>query len=116
MARFPGTSCLATITLSLRDKGLLHPTLNPEEPTQGTSETFLGEFFADHRDSVPIIGARKLTQLEDNLASLTLTLTPEQVALLDEASKIDLGFPHEFYAIDMVRSFVYGGLRDRTIV
>jgi aryl-alcohol dehydrogenase-like predicted oxidoreductase len=65
---------------------------------------------------IPIIGARKLTQLEDNIASLTVSLTPEQVALLDEASKIDLGFPHTFYATDMVRTFVYGGLRDRIIL
>jgi len=65
---------------------------------------------------IPIIGARKLAQLEDNIASLTLSLTPEQVALLDEASKIDLGFPYQFYAAEMVRSFVYGGLRDRIIV
>jgi aryl-alcohol dehydrogenase-like predicted oxidoreductase len=65
---------------------------------------------------ISIIGARKLAQLEDNIASLTVSLTPEQVALLDDASKIDLGFPHQFYANDMVRTFVYGGLRDRIIV
>ena len=31
---------------------------------------------------------------------------------LDEASRIELGFPHDFYARDMVRKFVYGGTRD----
>jgi aryl-alcohol dehydrogenase-like predicted oxidoreductase len=65
---------------------------------------------------IPIVGARKLTQLEDNIASLTLSLTPDQLALLDEASKIELGFPHHFYTHEMVRNFVYGGLRDRIIV
>jgi aryl-alcohol dehydrogenase-like predicted oxidoreductase len=65
---------------------------------------------------IPIIGARKLAQLEDNIASLTVSLAPEQVALLDDASKIDLGFPHQLYVTDMVRTFVYGGLRDRIIV
>jgi aryl-alcohol dehydrogenase-like predicted oxidoreductase len=65
---------------------------------------------------IPIVGARKLTQLEDNIASLTLSLTPDQVALLDEASKIELGFPHHFYTNEMVRNFVYGGLRDRIMV
>ena len=64
---------------------------------------------------IPIIGARKLTQLEDNIASLTLSLTPDQLALLDEASKIDLGFPHQFYTAEMVRNFVYAGLWDRII-
>ena len=33
----------------------------------------------------------------------------------DEASKVQLGFPHDFYANQMVRTFVYGGLRDRII-
>jgi aryl-alcohol dehydrogenase-like predicted oxidoreductase len=62
---------------------------------------------------IPIIGARKISQLQDNIASLEVSLTPEQVALLDEASKIVLGFPHDFYTHEMVRTFIYGGLRDR---
>jgi aryl-alcohol dehydrogenase-like predicted oxidoreductase len=64
---------------------------------------------------IPIIGARKLSQLQDNLASLDVTLSPEQVKTLDEASRIELGFPHDFYAMQMVRSHVYGGLRDRIL-
>jgi aryl-alcohol dehydrogenase-like predicted oxidoreductase len=64
---------------------------------------------------IPIIGARKLTQFEDNLASLSLTLTPEQVKTLDEASQIELGFPHDFYRREMVSGFIYGGLRDRIL-
>ena len=62
---------------------------------------------------IPIIGARKLSQFEDNLASLSLMLAAEQVTALDEASQIDLGFPQEFYGRDLVRSFAYGGMRDR---
>jgi hypothetical protein len=31
---------------------------------------------------------------------------------LDEASKVDLGFPADFYAKEMVRNFAYGGTRD----
>src|ERR1700738_357483 len=34
---------------------------------------------------IPIIGARKLSQFEDNLASLDLTLSPDQLKTLDEA-------------------------------
>jgi aryl-alcohol dehydrogenase-like predicted oxidoreductase len=64
---------------------------------------------------IPIIGARKLSQFQDNLASLSLALTPERVARLDEASQIELGFPHDFYRRDMVRTFVYGGMRDRIL-
>ena len=33
---------------------------------------------------IPIVGARKLTQLEDNIASLSLSLSADQVKLLDE--------------------------------
>ena len=64
---------------------------------------------------IPVIGARKITQLEDTIAGREVSLTPEQVALLDEASKVDVGFPHEFYANEMAPTFVYGGLRDRIL-
>ena len=64
---------------------------------------------------IPILGARKLTQLQDNLASFDLSLSPDHVKALDEASSIDLGFPHDFYTKEMVRSFIYGGLYDQII-
>jgi len=64
---------------------------------------------------IPIVGARKLTQFDDNVASLSLALTPEHLKSLDDASQIDLGFPNEFYQRDMVRNFVYGGVGDRIL-
>jgi aryl-alcohol dehydrogenase-like predicted oxidoreductase len=64
---------------------------------------------------IPIIGARKLSQLQDNLASFDLTLSADQLTTLDEASRIDLGFPHDFYAKELVRSLVYGGLREQIL-
>jgi aryl-alcohol dehydrogenase-like predicted oxidoreductase len=64
---------------------------------------------------VPIIGARKLSQLRDNLASYDLSLSDKQLKTLNEASRIDLGFPHEFYTRDLVRGLVYGGMRDRIV-
>jgi aryl-alcohol dehydrogenase-like predicted oxidoreductase len=65
--------------------------------------------------TVPIIGMRKLSQLEDNLKSLELKLTAGQLKTLDDASAIDMGFPHTFYENPMVRTFVYGGLRDQIL-
>lgn len=62
---------------------------------------------------VPIIGTRKLSQLEDNLASLNVELGAEHLKRLDEASRIELGFPHDFYNLEIVRNFVYAGLGDR---
>jgi aryl-alcohol dehydrogenase-like predicted oxidoreductase len=42
----------------------------------------------------PIIGARTLVQLKENLACLQITFTDEQVAQLDAVSRVDPGFPH----------------------
>jgi len=64
---------------------------------------------------IPIIGARKLSQLQDNLASFDLALSVEQLKTLNEASHIELGFPHDFYAKEMVRAIVYGGMRDQIL-
>ena len=46
---------------------------------------------------IPIVGARSVAQLQDNLASFELKLTPEQVAALDEASAIEMRYPHDFF-------------------
>jgi aryl-alcohol dehydrogenase-like predicted oxidoreductase len=64
---------------------------------------------------IPIIGARKLSQLRDNLASFDLTLSADQLKILDEASRIELGFPYDIYNKEMVRAMVYGGLRDQIL-
>jgi aryl-alcohol dehydrogenase-like predicted oxidoreductase len=47
---------------------------------------------------VPILGARRHEQLEDNLGALQLELTAEELASLEEVSHIQLGFPHDFDA------------------
>jgi aryl-alcohol dehydrogenase-like predicted oxidoreductase len=64
---------------------------------------------------IPIIGARKLSQLQDNLASFDVALSADQLKTLDEASRIELGFPHDFYAKEMVRAIAYGGMRDQIL-
>ncbi|MDE1992728.1 MAG: aldo/keto reductase, partial [Rhizobiaceae bacterium] len=47
---------------------------------------------------LPILGPRTKEQLVDNLASLDVKLTEEQIARLDAASAIPLGFPHNVVA------------------
>jgi aryl-alcohol dehydrogenase-like predicted oxidoreductase len=64
---------------------------------------------------IPIIGARKLAQLEDNLASLDLELSGAQLKSLDAASQVDLGFPQTMYAKELVRNLRYGGVGDRLV-
>lgn len=58
---------------------------------------------------IPIIGARKLSHVKDNLACLDVTLTPEQLQRLNQASQIELGFPHDFLSNDVIRDRLYGG-------
>jgi aryl-alcohol dehydrogenase-like predicted oxidoreductase len=55
----------------------------------------------------PIIGARTIEQLEDNLGALETKLTPEQIAKLDEVSQPKLNFPHDF--LRNVGGFGYNG-------
>ncbi|HEX4589660.1 MAG TPA: aldo/keto reductase [Gemmataceae bacterium] len=62
---------------------------------------------------IPIIGARKLAQVKDNLACLEVKLTPAQIDRLDEVSKIELGFPLDMLSKEMVRSLSSGGMRDQ---
>ncbi|HEU4428517.1 MAG TPA: aldo/keto reductase [Myxococcota bacterium] len=47
---------------------------------------------------VPLVGARTKAQLDDNLGCLEFELPAEAKAHLDDVSKIELGFPHEFLA------------------
>jgi hypothetical protein len=53
--------------------------------------------------------------LEANLRIAHLRLSSSQVKRLDEVSQIELGFPHDFLDKPMVRSFTFGGLRERII-
>ncbi len=62
---------------------------------------------------IPIVGARRLEQSRDNLACLDRTLDGVQLGRLDAASRVGLGFPHDFYANEMVEGLTYGGMRDR---
>ena len=57
---------------------------------------------------IPIVGARTPSQLDDNLAALDVTLEGQELATLEEASAIELGFPHAFGAA----SLAYGGTLD----
>ena len=64
---------------------------------------------------IPILGARKVAQLQDNLASLDLVLSAEQVKSLDEASSIEPGFPFYLNEAQRTRAVAYGGMRDSII-
>ena len=61
---------------------------------------------------IPIIGARRLPQLKDNMACVEFALDEEHLQKLNEVSRIELGFPHDFFANEMVQNFAFGGMRD----
>ncbi len=58
---------------------------------------------------VPILGNRSLAQLKDNLGCLALTLEESHLKMLDEVSRIDRGFPHEFLERPHIRQLIFQG-------
>ena len=60
---------------------------------------------------IPIAGARRVEQLRDVLGSVDLRLTEGQLAKLEAATAIELGFPHDFLNQETIRDLVYGDLR-----
>ncbi|HEY6868197.1 MAG TPA: aldo/keto reductase [Novosphingobium sp.] len=66
-----------------------------------------------HPAVLPIVGASSVDQFTANLGYLDIRLDAAQLARLDEASRVDLGFPHEFLASGPVRDLVTGRHADR---
>ena len=62
---------------------------------------------------IPLIGARNLPQLTENLGALEVRLSDEQLATLDEVSQVDLGFPHNFLSDPNILDVVSGGSWER---
>jgi aryl-alcohol dehydrogenase-like predicted oxidoreductase len=63
-----------------------------------------------HRDAVviPIVGARTLDQLNENLGCLDFDLDAEHLAKLDEVSRIQLGYPHDFVNLERIKKQIFG--------
>jgi hypothetical protein len=61
----------------------------------------------------PIVGARRLDQLVDNLGAVDCHVDPESLRRLDDASAISLGFPHDF--IRETAGLVYGAAGERVL-
>lgn len=67
---------------------------------------------------IPIVGARKVSQIQDSIGSVGVQLTEAHLAKLDEVSAVDLGFPMKFLqsggVLDLVRTEKRGRLDGRT--
>ncbi|MBV2363568.1 aldo/keto reductase [Streptomonospora nanhaiensis] len=59
----------------------------------------------------PVLGARTVHQLEDNLGALDVALTEEQVGRLDAVSDPGRIFPAAFMDLPMARGLVFGDVR-----
>jgi aryl-alcohol dehydrogenase-like predicted oxidoreductase len=59
----------------------------------------------------PIIGARTVSQLRENLSSMSCVLTPDHEQQLNAVSRVDLGFPHEFLTAPKMLERLNGGTR-----
>lgn len=59
---------------------------------------------------IPIIGARKMNQLEDNMGSVNVSIPDDVMQRLDEASSIELGFPHDFVLRSGAQKMIYGDM------
>ena len=70
---------------------------------------------AQCRGCIPIVGARRVSQIVDTLESTEVTLSENQRSRLDEVSRVSLGFPHDFLKYDGVQDLVYSEQRARII-
>lgn len=57
---------------------------------------------------IPIIGAKNVEQLNDNLGSADFELSNEDINKLNEVSQYEVGFPYAFLKTDHVRTMLYG--------
>jgi aryl-alcohol dehydrogenase-like predicted oxidoreductase len=62
----------------------------------GTTPAQVALAWVWHHGLMPVLGARTLDQITDNLAAAELVLDEEHVARLDAASATPLGYPHDF--------------------
>ena len=65
---------------------------------------------------IPIVGARKVSQIEDTLGASAVELPAEALAELDALTKIELGFPHDFLASKLVQDLIKGETARQRIV
>ena len=64
----------------------------------------------------PVIGARTVKHLEDNVGALDFRLDDEAIDTLDRVSAISRGFPHEMIEGDFVKSLIHGRTTTETRV
>lgn len=62
---------------------------------------------------IPIIGARNLEQLEDNLGAVAIDVPPETIAALDALTEHEPEYPQSLYASEFFQTMMYGEVSSR---
>lgn len=84
-----------------------------EEIGRPPSQVALAWVRGRHGVGTILLGARTMSQLSDNLASLEVELSPEDMTKLNEVSAPDLGFPYQIYTDAMRAAAITGGISVR---
>ncbi len=62
---------------------------------------------------IPIVGARKLSHIQSSLKCVDFVLPDSVIKQLDDVSAIEMGYPHDFLQMDMVRKHSFAGTLDQ---
>jgi len=62
---------------------------------------------------IPVVGATRPSQLQENLEAIAIDLPPETIADLDKISAIDLGHPYNMVGWEMQTALGYAGMFDQ---
>lgn len=64
------------------------------------------------RGAIPIVGATRAEQMQENMAAVSIELPRDAVAELDQASRYDAGHPYSMLDWDMPMALGYAGMFD----
>lgn len=73
-----------------------------------TSQAAINWMRQQSTNIIPILGARRLSQLKDNLGALEFSLSQEQLKRLSDINSPDPGFPHSFWNDYVRRDLIFG--------
>ena len=79
-----------------------------QEIGRSPSQVSLNWLLQQPGGTIPIVGARKLSHVEDNLQAVDFTLTSEQIERLNEASDYKQPFPYNFATPQLIDSVIDG--------
>lgn len=66
-----------------------------------------------YRGVIPVIGATRLEQMQQNLQAVDIRLDEATIVELEQAASFDLGHPYQMYYWDMSMQLAYGGMFDQ---